>query len=295
VHLARVRAINVAEKWIASERVRLRFEYLVLACGARHGYFGHGEWEQHAPGLKTLEQAVEMRRRLLQAFEMAENELGPATLRVLLTFVVVGGGPTGVELAGAIADISRTVLLRDFRRIDPSCSSVVLLEAGPRIVAAFPPTLSSRAEHDLAQLGVEVRTGATVTSIDAGGVEAGGERIAARKVFWAAGVQLASVAKSVGVASIALAGSMSWPTCRFPALPTSSPPATSCISTSRAERSCRASPRPPSNPAGRRHETPWRPYTGSRGRDCMSSARKRTAPTVPASWLLDDSVRQGYR
>jgi NADH:ubiquinone reductase (H+-translocating) len=129
VHLARVRAINVAEKWIASERVRLRFEYLVLACGARHGYFGDGEWEQHAPGLKTLEQAVEMRRRLLQAFEMAENELGPATLRVLLTFVVVGGGPTGVELAGAIADISRTVLLRDFRRIDPSCSSVVLLEA----------------------------------------------------------------------------------------------------------------------------------------------------------------------
>jgi NADH dehydrogenase len=132
VHLARVTAINVAEKWIATEQVRLRFDYLILACGARHSYFGHGEWETYAPGLKTLEQAVEMRRRLLTAFEMAENELDPDTLQALLTFVVVGAGPTGVELAGAIADISRTVLLKDFRRIDPKGARVILLRRSCR-------------------------------------------------------------------------------------------------------------------------------------------------------------------
>jgi NADH dehydrogenase len=199
VHLARVTAINVAEKWIATEQVRLRFDYLILACGARHSYFGHGEWETYAPGLKTLEQAVEMRRRLLTAFEMAENELDPDTLQALLTFVVVGAGPTGVELAGAIADISRTVLLKDFRRIDPKGARVILLEAGPRVLSAFPAELSARAEHDLTQLGVEVRTGAAVTAIDAAGVDAGGERIAARTVFWGAGVQGASLAGSLGV------------------------------------------------------------------------------------------------
>ncbi len=199
VHLAHVTAINVAEKWIATEDVRLRFDYLILACGARHSYFGHGEWEDYAPGLKTLEQAVEMRRRLLRAFEMAENELDPATRRALLTFVVVGAGPTGVELAGAIADISRTVLLKDFRSIDPKSARIVLVEAGPRVLSAFPAVLSSHAERDLTQLGVEVRTGAAVTSIDADGVESGGERIAARTVFWTAGVEGASLARSLGV------------------------------------------------------------------------------------------------
>ncbi|MGH7315257.1 MAG: NAD(P)/FAD-dependent oxidoreductase, partial [Candidatus Rokuibacteriota bacterium] len=199
VHLARVTGINIAEKWIATEAVRLRFDYLILACGARHSYFGHGEWEEYAPGLKTLEQAVEMRRRLLRAFEMAENELDPAKLRALLTFVVVGAGPTGVELAGAIADISRTVLLKDFRRIDPKSARIILLEAGPHVLAAFPPELSSHASRDLTQLGVEVRTGAAVTAIDAEGVEAGGERISAKTVFWAAGVQGASLARRLGV------------------------------------------------------------------------------------------------
>ena len=199
VHLARVTAINVEEKWIATETVRLRFDYLILACGARHSYFGHEEWEAYAPGLKTLEQAVEMRRRLLTAFETAENELDPGTQQALLTFVVVGAGPTGVELAGAIADISRTVLLKDFRRIDPQSARIILLEAGPRVLAAFPERLSAHAAQDLTQLGVEVRTGAVVTAIDAEGVEAGGERIAARTVFWGAGVQGASLAHSVGV------------------------------------------------------------------------------------------------
>lgn len=199
VHLGHVTGINVAEKWIEAADVRLRFDYLILACGARHSYFGHDEWEEYAPGLKTLEQAVEMRRRLLHAFEMAENELDPAKRRALLTFVVVGAGPTGVELAGAIADISRTVLLKDFRRIDPTSARVVLVEAGPRVLAAFPEALSSRAALDLAQLGVEVRAGAPVTSIDADGVDAGSERIAARTVFWAAGVQGASLARRLGV------------------------------------------------------------------------------------------------
>jgi NADH:ubiquinone reductase (H+-translocating) len=199
VHLAHVTAVDVEAKWIVADNVRLRFDYLVLACGARHAYFGHDEWEEHAPGLKTLEQALEMRRRLLRAFEMAENEVDPAKLGALLTFVVVGGGPTGVELAGAIADISRTVLLKDFRRIDPGRARIVLLEAGPRVLAAFPAELSSHAERDLRQLGVEVRTGTAVTSIDAEGVEAGGGRIPARTVFWAAGVQGASLARSLGV------------------------------------------------------------------------------------------------
>jgi NADH dehydrogenase len=171
----------------------------VLACGARHSYFGHPEWEQYAPGLKTLEQAVEIRRRLLHAFEAAENELDPATSRALLTFVVVGGGPTGVELAGAIADISRTVLLKDFRRIDPAHARIVLLEAGPRVLSAFPEDLSSHAARDLTALGVEVRTSSAVTAIDAGGVNAGSERIEAKTVVWAAGVQGASVAATLGV------------------------------------------------------------------------------------------------
>ena len=199
VHLAEVTAVDIAGKWIQSGDLRLRFDYLILACGAQHSYFGHEDWEEHAPGLKTLEQALEMRRRLLSAFEVAENEIDPAVARALLTFVVVGGGPTGVELAGAIADISRTVLLRDFRRINPRSERILLLEAGPRVLAAFPPALSACAARDLSQLGVEVHTGRPVTGIDAEGVLIGGERIAARTVFWTAGVQGAPLARCLGV------------------------------------------------------------------------------------------------
>jgi NADH dehydrogenase len=199
VHLGRVTAIDLTGKWVAIDDTRLRFDYLILACGARHSYFGHADWEEHAPGLKTLEQAIEMRRRLLHAFEAAETAVDPSRSKALLTFVVVGGGPTGVELAGAIADISRTVLLKDFRRIDPERARIVLLEAGPRILSAFPPELSARAARDLAELGVEVRTSAAVTAIDAGGVDIGGERLEARTVFWAAGVQGASLARTLGV------------------------------------------------------------------------------------------------
>jgi len=201
VHLGRVSRVELADKRVFLEDgVSFSWDFLILACGATHSYFGHPEWEPFAPGLKTLEQATEIRRRILLAFESAENEAHPSKQRPLLAFVIVGGGPTGVELAGAIADISRTVLVRDFRHIDPTTAHVLLLEAGPRILPAFAETLSRHAEDDLRALGVEVRTSAAVTSIDADGVEIGGkERIAAKNVFWAAGVQASGLAKSLGV------------------------------------------------------------------------------------------------
>jgi len=201
VHLARVTKVDLETKRVAvANGFNFAWDYLVLACGAQHSYFGHPEWEGFAPGLKTLEQATEIRRRLLLAFESAENEAHPAARRPLLTFVVVGGGPTGVELAGAIADISRTVLVRDFRHIDPSTAHVLLLEAGPRILPAFAEALSRRAEKDLRALGVEVRTSAAVTRIDEDGVEISGkEHIAAKSVFWAAGVQAATLGRTLGV------------------------------------------------------------------------------------------------
>ncbi|MDE3155200.1 MAG: NAD(P)/FAD-dependent oxidoreductase [Acidobacteriota bacterium] len=203
VHLGEVTRVDLRERQVTvrDERrdVALAYDYLILACGARHSYFGRGDWEEYAPGLKTLEQAVEIRRRILSAFEAAENEFDPEVQRALLTFVVVGGGPTGVELAGAIADISRTVLVRDFRRIDPASARVVLVEAGPRILAAFPEGLAQHATADLRQLGVEVHAGTPVDRVDADGVSFGGERLAARSVFWAAGVQAEGVARTLGV------------------------------------------------------------------------------------------------
>jgi len=201
VHLGRVTAVDLETKRVSvADGLTFSWDYLILACGAQHSYFGHPEWESFAPGLKTLEQATEIRRRLLFAFESAENEAHPAAQRPLLTFVVVGGGPTGVELAGAIADISRTVLVRDFRHIDPTTAHVLLLEAGPRILPAFAEDLSQRAEKDLRALGVEVRTSAAVTRIDADGVEIGGkEHLAAKSVFWAAGVQASALGKVLGV------------------------------------------------------------------------------------------------
>ncbi len=193
VHLGDVDGVDLDRRIVFGQGFEFPFDYLILACGARHSYFGHPEWEEYAPGLKTLEQATEIRRRMLVAFELAENELDPDKQRAYLTFVVVGGGPTGVELAGAIADISRTAMRGDFRRIDPSKSHVVLLEAAPRVLTTFSEDLSERARRDLTELGVEVRTNAKVVAIDAEGVtigsERGSERLAARSVFWAAGVQ----------------------------------------------------------------------------------------------------------
>ncbi len=164
------------------------FDYLLLAAGAQHAYFGHEEWETRAPGLKSLEQATEIRRRVLSAFERAEVTEDSTERREALTFVVVGGGPTGVELAGAIGEMSRYTLSRDFRSIDPKLTRVILIEAGPRILPSFSRELSSRAVRDLERLGVQVWTESRVTNIDERGVDVSGERIVAGTVLWAAGV-----------------------------------------------------------------------------------------------------------
>ena len=165
------------------------YDYLILACGAGHAYFGRDEWEEFAPGLKTLAQALEIRRRVLSAYERAERESDAARQRALLTFVVVGGGPTGVELAGALGEMSRFTLARDFRNIDPALARVILIEAGPRILPSFAEALARRAMRDLEALGVQVWTSSPVTRIDEGGVEVGRERIEAATTLWAAGVQ----------------------------------------------------------------------------------------------------------
>jgi NADH dehydrogenase len=175
------------------------YDYCVVATGARHSYFGHPGWESLAPGLKSLEDALEVRRRVLLAFEQAEREPDPTQRHHLLTFVVVGGGPTGVEVAGALAELRRFALARDFRHIDPREASVVLLEGGPRILSGYPESLSRRAKADLRALGVEVRENTMVTGISEESVEASGWRIPSRTVVWAAGNQASPLLKSLGV------------------------------------------------------------------------------------------------
>ena len=177
----------------------VHYDYLLLASGATHAYFGHDDWAVHAPGLKTLDDALRIRRRILSAFERAESEDDPAARRALLTFAIVGGGPTGVELAGTLAEIARHTLEREFRRIDPGDARVLLIEAGPRVLSSFPEALSAKARAQLEALGVDVRTGAPVAAIDGDGVDVGGERIAARTVLWAAGVAASPLARSLGV------------------------------------------------------------------------------------------------
>jgi NADH dehydrogenase len=177
----------------------LRYDYLLLASGATHAYFGHDEWAAHAPGLKTLDDALHIRRRILSAFERAEAESDPAAKRALLTFAIVGGGPTGVELAGTLAEIARHTLKREFRNIEPRDARVLLLEAGLRVLSTFPESLSEKARRQLRNLGVEVRTGTPVNAIDADGVLLGDERIAARTVLWAAGVAASKLALALDV------------------------------------------------------------------------------------------------
>jgi NADH dehydrogenase len=202
VLLAEVDAIDLERRTVRADggRLELRYDYLVFAAGARHAYFGHPEWERHATGLKTLEDARAIRQRFLLAFEEAEKSDDREEQRALLTFVVIGGGPTGVELAGVLPEIARRVLRRDFRRIDPRSARVVLLEAGPRLLPAFPEPLAARARRDLEELGVEVRTGALVTDVTADAVAIGEERIATRAVFWAAGNQASPLLRAMGVA-----------------------------------------------------------------------------------------------
>jgi NADH:ubiquinone reductase (H+-translocating) len=178
---------------------RLAYDFLVIATGATHSYFGHPEWAPFAPGLKTLEDALEIRRRVLTAYERAEREPDAETRRALLTFVVVGGGPTGVELAGALAEIARYTLASDFRHISPESARVVLVEAAPRVLPPYSERLSGAARSQLERIGVEVRTGAQVTGIDAGGVDVAGERIPSRTVLWGAGVAASPLARTLGV------------------------------------------------------------------------------------------------
>jgi NADH dehydrogenase len=175
------------------------YDYLVLATGATHSYFGKDEWEPLAPGLKTVEDATEIRRRVLLSFELAERQMVEHGWHPPLNFVVIGGGPTGVELAGAISDISQLYLKRDFRHIDPCQARVLLLEGSPRILAAYPADLSAKAEAILTKLGVEVHTGMQVTGIGPGWVEAGGKRMEAVVTLWAAGVQASPLGKMLGV------------------------------------------------------------------------------------------------
>jgi NADH dehydrogenase len=185
-----VTSIDLAGKRVHGDFGDEPYDYLMLATGAMHAYFGHEDWEPFAPGLKSLEQATEIRRRVLTAFERAEaHPENTKERKRLLTFAIVGGGPTGVELAGAIAEMSRTTLAQDFRNIDPKLTRVILIEGGDRVLAAFHEDLSSRAMRDLESLGVQVWTNSVVTKVDATGVEIGSERIEAGTILWAAGVR----------------------------------------------------------------------------------------------------------
>jgi NADH dehydrogenase len=172
----------------------LRYDWLILATGARHSYFGHEEWSAHAPGLKSIDDALAIRRKVLLALERAENETDPRRRDALLTFVVIGAGPTGVEMAGAIAELARRSVSSDFRSITPRCSRVILIEAGDRVLPSFPETLSEAAERSLEQLGVEIRLDAPVSDIGAGYLQCGGELIFAKTVVWAAGVEASPAA-----------------------------------------------------------------------------------------------------
>lgn len=181
-----------------SDGTEFRYDYALVATGATHAYFGHDDWQAHAPGLKTLEDALEIRRRVLMAFERAERESDPEKRRTLLTFVIVGGGPTGVELAGALAEISRQSLARDFRHFDPTAATIVLLEGGPDLLAAFPAPLRESARHDLEQLGVQVHTDTVVTGVEREAVRIGARRISAATILWAAGVAASPLGAALG-------------------------------------------------------------------------------------------------
>src|SRR5690606_20475877 len=203
---AEVQSVDTDSRKVRTDSGDFTYDYLLLACGAQHTYFGNEHWEPYAPGLKTLSQATEIRYRVLEAFEAAEKESDPEKRRRLLTFVVVGGGPTGVELAGAIGEMSRYTLARDFRQIDPRQTRVILVEAGPRILPSFDERLAARAMRDLESLGVQTWTGARVTDVTPEGVTIGNERIAAATVLWAAGVRASDVGRSLKDATLDKAG-----------------------------------------------------------------------------------------
>jgi NADH dehydrogenase len=198
VLLAEVEQVDLPRCRLVLDQGELGYDGLILAAGAGHTYFGHDDWQALAPGLKSLEEAEEIRCRVLLAYEAAEREHDPAERQALLTFVIIGGGPTGVELAGALGEISRRTIARDFRRIDPTQASVILLEGVPRILGAFPESLSRGAEASLRRIGVAVRTNALVTRVTPDGVWLGDEQIRARTVLWTAGVAATPLAGTLG-------------------------------------------------------------------------------------------------
>jgi NADH dehydrogenase len=204
VMLAEVQSVDVNNRIVHTGDLTVPYDYLILATGSRHSYFGHPEWERLAPGLKSLEDAVEIRRRILLAFEYAEKmyaeKIGDEAARsAAMTFVIIGGGPTGVEMAGAIAEISRYTLARDFRHIDPSSARIILIESEPRVLASFPEDLQLSAMKQLRDLGVEVRTGVRATDLTEEGLKVDNEYIRARVKIWAAGNDASFVGKSLGV------------------------------------------------------------------------------------------------
>jgi NADH dehydrogenase len=198
VMLGSVTGIDVAGRAVILRERKVPYDYLIVATGARHAYFGHEEWAAVAPGLKKIDDATRVRRKILIALERAEDEEDPAERRRLMTFVVVGAGPTGVEMAGAIAELAKVALAMDFRAIDPTVSRIVLVEAGPRVLPAFPEKLSAVAQRSLERLGVEVRLGVPVTGCDGAGVTVGTERIECRTIIWAAGVAASPAADWLG-------------------------------------------------------------------------------------------------
>jgi NADH:ubiquinone reductase (H+-translocating) len=199
VILANVSGIDVDRREVIAEGHRVPFDTLIVATGAQHSYFGHDDWAGFAPGLKTIDDATYLRRRILLAFEKAETEADTAERRRLLNFVIVGGGPTGVEMAGAVAELAKRALASDFRAIDPRQARIILVEAAPRLLATFDPSLSEAAKRSLEELGVEVRLGARVTAADCGGVSLGSERIEARTIIWGAGVMASPAGRWLGV------------------------------------------------------------------------------------------------
>lgn len=199
VALGDVTAVNLGAKQLTVDGTPLSYDFLILAPGAVDNYFGHETWPQFAPGMKQLDDATRIRSRLLLSFEAAELERSEAERRARLTFVIIGGGPTGVELAGAIKELAVDVIPRDYRYADTRNARVVLLEAGPRLLAAFQPDSSARAERQLHALGVEVRVSSPVTAVDAKGITVGGERIASYNVIWAAGVRASALTATLGV------------------------------------------------------------------------------------------------
>ena len=217
VLLGEVESIDpVGRRVVLTDGADSSYDYLIVATGARHSYFGHNDWEVLAPGLKSLEDALSIRQRVLLAFEKAEREPDPVRRQALLTFVVVGGGPTGVEMAGAVAELRRYALRRDFRRIDPGEATVLLLEGGPRLLPWYPESLSDKAKKELRRLGVEVRTETLVTNIRPGSVAAAGWTIPTQTVIWAAGNVASPVLRSLGAPLDSAGRAIVEPDCTVP-------------------------------------------------------------------------------